>query len=56
MAAEIIVGKNETIDDALRRFKKKCERSGLMAEMKRRSFYEKPSERRKRRSSRHKKK
>jgi small subunit ribosomal protein S21 len=40
---------NETIQQMLRRFKKMCEKEGLTKEMKRTSYYEKPSERRRRR-------
>jgi small subunit ribosomal protein S21 len=39
----IVVGENENIDRAIRRFKKKYERSGILKEVKRRSFYIKPS-------------
>ena len=35
--------KNETVDSMLRRFKKNVKLSGLMKEIKDRSFYEKPS-------------
>ena len=38
------VRKGEDIDSALRRFRKKCEKEGLFNEIKRRSYYEKPSE------------
>ena len=40
---------NESIDQMLRRFKKLCEKEGLIKEMKRTSYYEKPSERNRRR-------
>jgi small subunit ribosomal protein S21 len=46
--AEVKVRENEAFDDALRRFKRACERSGVLAEVKRRKHYEKPSVRRKR--------
>lgn len=39
----IIVQENENIDRAIRRFKKKYERSGILKEVKRRSFFVKPS-------------
>lgn len=45
---EIVVSDDESIERALKRFKKRVERSGLRAEMKRHEYYEKPSERRKR--------
>ena len=40
---------NETVEQMLRRFKKLCEKEGLVKELKRTSVYEKPSERRRRR-------
>lgn len=39
----VTVQDNESIDRALRRFKKKYERSGILKEFKRRTFYVKPS-------------
>ncbi len=39
---------NESIDQMLRRFKKLCEKEGLTKQIKRNSYYEKPSERRRR--------
>lgn len=38
------VKENESIDKALKRFKKKLERSGKLKEYRRRQFYDKPSE------------
>ena len=40
---------NETAEQMLRRFKKMCEKEGLTKDIKRNSYYEKPSERRRRR-------
>jgi small subunit ribosomal protein S21 len=40
---------NETAEQMLRRFKKLCEKEGLIKDMKRVSYYEKPSEKRRRR-------
>ena len=37
------VGANETIESALRRFKKDCSRSGVLSEVKKREHFEKPS-------------
>ncbi len=39
----INIGDNESIDKALRRFKKKYERSGILKEYKKRTFFVKPS-------------
>ena len=46
---EIRVGENESLESALKRFKRKCARSGVLAEVRRREHYEKPSVKRKRR-------
>lgn len=48
--AEIKVGKNETLESALRRFSKQCRRSGVLAEARKREHYEKPSVKRKKKS------
>ncbi|RLC23103.1 MAG: 30S ribosomal protein S21 [Deltaproteobacteria bacterium] len=37
------VKENESIDKALKRFKKKFERTGVLREIRARNFYEKPS-------------
>ncbi len=50
MATEIKIGKNETLDSALRRFKRECQVSGILAEVRKREHYEKPSVRRKKKS------
>jgi len=39
----ITIGENENIDKALKRFKKKYERSGILKEFKKRTFFLKPS-------------
>ncbi|MBI3832560.1 MAG: 30S ribosomal protein S21 [Planctomycetes bacterium] len=38
----------ESLDKTLRRFKKQCEKEGLTKEMKKTSYFEKPSERKRR--------
>jgi small subunit ribosomal protein S21 len=48
--AETRVRKNESIDDALRRFKRTVSKEGTMAEVKKRKHYEKPSVKRKKKS------
>lgn len=48
--AEIRVKENESLDSALRRFKRQCARSGVLSEVKKREQYEKPSVRRKKKS------
>ncbi len=49
--AEVRVGEGESIESALRRFKKKIQRAGILSEAKRREFYEKPSEEKKRKAA-----
>jgi len=39
---------NESVEQMVRRFKKLCEKEGLTREIKRTAYYEKPSERRRR--------
>jgi len=41
--AEVKVGENESIESALRRFKKKIQKAGILSEVKKRERYEKPS-------------
>ena len=48
--AEIRVKENETLDSALRRFKRQCARSGVLTELRKREHYEKPSVKRKKKS------
>ena len=45
----IKVRPNESIDSALKRFKRETSKSGLMSEIKKRKHYEKPSVKRKKR-------
>ena len=47
----IKVRENEPFDVALRRFKRSCEKAGVLAEVRRREFYEKPTTERKRKKS-----
>ena len=48
--AQVIVRENESLESALKRFKRSCARDGVMAELRKREHYEKPSVRRKRKS------
>jgi small subunit ribosomal protein S21 len=48
--SETKVRKNETLDAALRRFKRSIAKDGVLAELKKRKHYEKPSVRRKKKS------
>lgn len=42
---------NEPFETALRRFKRGCEKAGILAEVRRREFYEKPTSERKRKAA-----
>lgn len=48
--SEIRVKDNESLDSALRRFKRQCAKSGVMSEIRKREHYEKPSVKRKKKS------
>ncbi len=43
----VIVREDEPFEQALKRFKKMCEKAGILSEIKKREYYEKPSVRRK---------
>ena len=48
--AEVRLGKNESLDTALKRFKRSCARDGVLADVRKREHYEKPSVKRKKKS------
>jgi len=48
--SEIRVKENESLDNALKRFKRQCAKAGVLAEVRKREHYEKPSVRRKKKS------
>jgi len=48
--SEVRLKDNETLDSALRRFKRQCARAGVLAEVRKREAYEKPSVKRKKKS------
>jgi small subunit ribosomal protein S21 len=48
--SQIVLRENETLDSALRRFKKECAKSGVLSEARKREHYEKPSVKRKKKS------
>ncbi|MCD6323437.1 MAG: 30S ribosomal protein S21 [Clostridiales bacterium] len=48
--AEIRVKENESLENALKRFKRQCAKSGVLAEVRKREHYEKPSVRKKKKS------
>lgn len=50
LVAEIRVGENESLDNALKRFKRLTAREGTLAELRKREHYEKPSVKRKKKA------
>jgi len=48
--AKVVLREDETLDSALRRFKRLCDKAGIMQELRKREHYEKPSVKRKRKS------
>jgi small subunit ribosomal protein S21 len=45
---EVIIHEDENFERALKRFKKKCEKAGILSDLRKHRHYEKPSERKKR--------
>lgn len=50
------IREDESFENALRRFKRKCEKSGVLTELKKRQHFEKPSVKRKRKAMQARKK
>ena len=48
--SEVHVNKNESLESALKRFKRQCARAGVLAEVRKREHYEKPSVKRKKKA------
>ena len=46
----VYVKEEESFENALRRFKRKCEKAGVLTELKKRQYFEKPSVKRKRKT------
>jgi small subunit ribosomal protein S21 len=51
IVSEIVIHDDENFERALRRFKKKCEKAGILSDLRKHRHYEKPSERRKRKAN-----
>ncbi len=47
---EVRIKENESLESALKRFKRSCARSGIIAEVRKREHYEKPSVKRKKKA------
>ncbi|MDA0267435.1 MAG: 30S ribosomal protein S21 [Cyanobacteria bacterium] len=48
--AQVLVGENEALESALRRFKRQVSKAGIFSEVKRRRHFETPQEKRKRKA------
>ena len=48
--SEVKIKDNESLDSALRRFKRQCAKAGVLSEIRKREHYEKPSVKRKKKS------
>ncbi len=46
----VVIREDESFESALRRFKKQCEKAGVLSELRKREHYEKPSVRRKKKA------
>lgn len=46
----VVVGKDESLDSALKRFKRKCQKDGIIGDLRKHEAYEKPSIKRKKKS------
>ena len=44
------VGENESLESALKRFKRKCQKDNILGDLRKKEFYEKPSLKRKKRT------
>lgn len=48
--SEVHIRENESLDNALRRFKRNCAKSGVLSELRKREHYESPSVKRRKKS------
>jgi len=55
MSVKVEVGSGEDLENAIRKFNRRCNHAGVFREIKRKSFYEKPSEQRRKKKKRKKK-
>ena len=49
--AEVKVGENESLESALKRFKRKCQKDGIIGDLRKHEQYEKPSVKKKKKST-----
>ena len=50
MTTQVVVGENEGLENAIKRFKRKCQKDGIIGDIRRKVEYEKPSVKRKKKS------
>ena len=50
MTTQVIVGENEGLENAIKRFKRKCQKDGIISDIRRKVEYTKPSVARKKKS------
>ena len=48
--SEVRVKENETLDSALKRFKRSCAKSGVMSDLRKKEYYQSPSVKRRKKS------
>ena len=48
--SQVVIKDNETLDAALRRFKRDCAKAGILGEVRKREHYDKPSVKKKKKS------
>jgi len=51
LAVVVKIKDNESFEQAMKRFKKQCEKAGILSELKRREYYDKPSIRKKKKAA-----
>ena len=47
----VFINENESFENAIKRFKKKCEKAGILSDIKKHQHFEKPSDRKKRKQN-----
>ena len=48
--SEVYVKENESLDNALKRFKRSCQKSGVLADLRKKEYYQSPSVKRRKKS------
>ena len=50
LVSTVRVGENESVDSAIKRFKRKCQKDGIIGDLRKKEAYEKPSVKRKKKA------